>query len=82
MLPFSRSKLYQWPYVYSIFHPDAAKKCCHFPGANYITGLMYVAFLIQMHQDAEISFETLLESNIVKSGIKEKATSLCFSAFT
>ena len=50
MLPFSRSRLYQWHHICSMFHPQAPIKCCHFSEANYVSGLIYVAFFIRKNQ--------------------------------
>ena len=52
------------------------KKCCNFSAANFICGPIYEEFFIHVQQNAPITFEIMLESSIIKDGLKEKTSSL------
>ena len=65
-----------------IFQPRATKNCCNFSAAYFICDPIYVEFFIHVQQNAAIIFEIILESSIVKDGLKEKTSSWYCSAFT
>ena len=58
----------------NIFHPQAAKKCCNFSAANFICSPIYVELFIHAQQNAWITFEIMLESSIIKDGLKVKTS--------
>ena len=64
------------------FSTTRINKCCNFSVAYFICGPMYVEFFIHVQQNAAITFEIILDSSIIKDGLKEKTSSLYCSAFT